>query len=173
MNDYNATNVETTKMNDYKATNAEMTNMGELIMYKESDLEKCTEIYIAAFTAPPLEYDFLTPAKAERYLRDITRTPGFIGWTYWQSGEMTAFCFGILDGYFDGSMFEVTELAVVPQLHRNGTGSTVMRLLEIKLAGYGVGAVSLHTSRILPAFNFYLKNGYQELTENVTLMKQL
>ena len=147
--------------------------MNELIMYKESDLEKCTEIYIDAFTAPPLEYDFLTKPKAERYLRDITLTPGFIGWTFWQNGEMTAFCFGTLDGYFEGSMFEVSELAVISRLHRGGTGSLVMALLETKLAGYGVSAVSLHTSRILPAFNFYLKNGYEELTENVTLMKQL
>jgi hypothetical protein len=48
-----------------------------------------------------------------------------------------------------------------------------MELLEIKLAGYGVSAVSLNTSRNLPAFNFYLKNGYEELEENVTLMKWL
>ncbi|MCL1885147.1 MAG: GNAT family N-acetyltransferase [Defluviitaleaceae bacterium] len=147
--------------------------MSELIMYRETDLEMCVKVYVEAFNAPPLNYNFLTEAKAERYLKDMTKTPGFLGYTYWVEGEMAAFCFGILDNYFEGTMFEVEELAVVAQKHRSGVGSEVMRLLEIKLAGYGVSAVSLNTSRELPAFSFYLKNGYEELPENVTLMKWL
>jgi len=147
--------------------------MTELIMYRETDLEKCTDVYVSAFNAPPLCYDFLTKEKAARYLGDITKTPGFLGYTYWIDGEMAAFCFGFLDNYFQGMMFEVEELAVVPQKHRSGIGSAVIELLEIKLAGYGVSAVSLNTSRDLPAFSFYLKNGYEEIPENVTLMKWL
>ncbi|MCL1843649.1 MAG: GNAT family N-acetyltransferase [Defluviitaleaceae bacterium] len=147
--------------------------MSELIMYRESDLNECVRIYTEAFTTPPLSYDFLTKEKSERYLRDLARTPGFLGYTYWDAGEMTAFCFGKLDNYFEGVMFEVQELAVTPTLHRSGVGSLVMSLLETKLAGYGVAAVSLHTSRELPAFGFYKKNGYEELSENVTLMKWL
>lgn len=147
--------------------------MKEIVMYRDTDLERCAEIYVAAFTSPPLSYDFCTKEKTERYLRDITRMPGFIGYTYWEGDEMVAFCFGTLDNYFLGVAFEVVELAVLPHLQRGGVGSTVMHLLEIKLAGYGVSAVSLHTSRELPAFGFYMKNGYEELTENVTLMKWL
>jgi aminoglycoside 6'-N-acetyltransferase I len=147
--------------------------MPELTMYKETDLETCAKIYVEAFNAPPLCYDFLTDAKAERYLRDITRTPGFMGYTYQIDGEIVAFCFGKLDGYFEGTMFEVEELAVTAHLHRSGVGSVVMQLLETKLAGYGVSAVNLHTSKKLPAYDFYLKNGYEELNENVTLMKWL
>ncbi|MCL2456958.1 MAG: GNAT family N-acetyltransferase [Defluviitaleaceae bacterium] len=147
--------------------------MTELIMYRETDLQICAKIYVEAFNAPPLCYDFLSEAKAERYLRDLTKTPGFLGYTYWINGEMTAFCFGKLDNYFQGVMFEVEELAVVPQKHRSGVGSLVMSLLEAKLAGYGVSAVSLNTSRELPAFNFYLKNGYEEISDSVALMKWL
>ena len=147
--------------------------MSELIMYRETDLESCVRIYIEAFNAPPLNYNFLTKEKAERYLRDLTRTPGFLGYTYKEDGEMIAFCFGKLDNYFEGTMFEVEELAVAPQLHRSGVGSAVMNLLESKLAGYGVSAVSLNTSRDLPAFSFYIKNNYEEIPENVTLMKWL
>ena len=147
--------------------------MNELTMYCETDLEHCAKIYVEAFNAPPLNYDFLTTPKAERYLRDLTRTPGFLGYTYWQDDEMVAFCFGKLDNYFEGVMFEVEELAVIPSKHRSGLGSRIMELLEIKLAGYRVSAVSLHTSRQLPAYDFYIKNDYEELTENVTLMKWL
>ena len=145
----------------------------QLIMYRETDLEDCVRIYIDAFTAPPLNFDFLTKEKAWRYISDLIKTPGFMGYTYWINGEMAAFCFGKLDNYFDGTMFEVEELAVASAYQRSGIGSTVMNLLEIKLAGYNVSAVSLQTSRELPAFDFYLKNNYEEIKENVTLMKWL
>lgn len=145
----------------------------QFIMYREEDFEECIRIYIDAFTTPPLNYDFVTKEKAWRYIRDITRTPGFLGFTYWMDGKMAAMCLGTLDSYFGGSMFEVAEFAVDPIHQRSGIGSTVMNLLETKLAGYNVEAISLHTSRNLPAYGFYLKNGYEELTENVTLAKLL
>jgi aminoglycoside 6'-N-acetyltransferase I len=146
--------------------------MGELIMYKDSDLCECARIYREAFTTPPLNYDFLTQEKVERYLRDLAKTPNFIGYTYHVDGMITV-CFGKLDNYFQGTMFEVSELAVSPTVQRNGIGSEIMRLLEIKLAGYGVAAINLHTSRNLPAYDFYMKNGYGELEENATLIKWL
>jgi len=145
----------------------------ELIMYKESDFDDCVHLYCDAFNAPPLEYTWLTPQKALRYIRDLTKTPNFMGYTYWLDGEMAAFCFGVLDNYFEGYMFEVEELAVAGKYHRTGIGSTVMQLLEKKLASYRVAAVNLQTSRSLPAFNFYVKNGYEEVPENVTLTKWL
>ena len=145
----------------------------EISMYQDSNLDICTQIYVDAFTAPPINYDFLTTEKAWRYIRDMTRTPSFMGYTYWVDGEMIAFCFGKLDNYFQGSVFEVEELAVASSQHRQGVGSAVMSLLEEKLASYGVSAVSLHTSRTLPAFEFYQKNGYEEVPESVSLMKWL
>ena len=148
-----------------------MTN--QLIMYRDTDFDDCVRIYTDAFNAPPLNYDWLTKEKAWRYVRDLTITPGFMGYTYWQEGEMVAFCFGILDNYFEGTVFSVEELAVVSKFHSKGIGTKVMNLLETKLAGYAVEAVSLQTSRNLPAYDFYIKNGYEELTENVSLMKWL
>jgi len=147
--------------------------MNSLIMYKDSDFEDILRIYLDAFTAPPLNYDFLTEQNARRYISDLIKTPGFMGYTYAVDGEIIAFCFGKLDNYFEGSVFKVDELAVASAHHRGGVGSAVMNLLETKLAGYNVAAVSLQTSRTLPAFGFYLKNGYEEVQDNVSLLKLL
>ncbi|MCL2356659.1 MAG: GNAT family N-acetyltransferase [Defluviitaleaceae bacterium] len=144
-----------------------------LNMYRESDLPACVKIYVEAFNAPPLSYSFLTEDKAERYLRDLTHSPGFMGYTYRVNGEIAAFCFGRIDDYFEGVMYELSEFAVTPALQRSGIGTEIMRLLETKAAGYGVQAINLNTSRKLPAFNFYKKNGYEEISENVSLMKLL
>ena len=143
----------------------------QLKMISESDLEICAEIYTAAFTAPPINYHWITHAKARRYINDLTRTPGSIGYTYLIDGETAAFCIGTLDNYFDGNIYEIREFAVNPKHQRGGTGSAFLKELETKLAGYEVMAISLNTSQNLPAFGFYLKNGYEEVTENVSLTK--
>ena len=142
-------------------------------MYRETDLDDCIRIYHDAFTAPPLSYTWLTKEKAWRYVRDLTQTPGFIGYTYWENDEMIAFIFGILDNYFEGTMFCVEELAVASNQHGKGIGTKVIALLETKLAGFAVEAISLQTSRSLPAYKFYIKNGYEEVSDSVSMMKWL
>ena len=144
-----------------------------LIMYKSEHFEEVLRIYVSAFTAPPLNYNFVTHKKAGRYIRDLAQAPGFLGYVYAGGGKITAFVFGALDNYFEGNLYQVKEFAVDPTNQRGGTGAKVMGLLESKLAAIGVDAINLSTSRHLPAYAFYLKNGYTEVTENVCLMKWL
>ena len=144
-----------------------------LIMYKNEHFEDVLRIYVDAFTSPPLNYNFVTKVKAERYIKDMTRTPCFVGYVYPDEEKITAFVFGTIDNYFDGTLYEVMELAVDPYIQRSGIGSKVMSLLESRLKGMGVDAISLNTSRHLPAFSFYKKNGYTEIEENVNLAKWL
>jgi len=144
----------------------------QLVMYKESDLETCTEIYEDAFS-PVLNSELLSREKVWRYVRDITLTPNFIGYTCWLENEMVAFCFGKLDNYFDVATYEIEEIAVASKYHRQGIGSQVLQAIEKKLAGFNVLAINLNTSREIPAYNFYLKNGYEEVPDVATLAKWL
>jgi len=144
-----------------------------IVLYHDEDFEDCVTIYLDAFTAPPLCYHFITKENAKRYIKDLTLAPSFLGYVYKIDTVPMAFIFGKLDNYFPGSMFEVYELAVASAFHRSGIGTHFLELFEAKLAGYGVEAISLHTSRSLPAYNFYSKNGYEEMSESVTLTKWL
>ena len=142
-------------------------------MYKNEHFDDVLRIYVEAFTSPPLNYGFVTNEKAERYIKDIIRTPCFVGYVYGNKEKIIAFIFGKIDNYFDGILYEVAELAVDPSIQRGGIGSKVMSLLESRLKGLGVGAISLNTSRHLPAYAFYKKNGYNEVEDNVNLAKIL
>ena len=142
-------------------------------MYKNEHFDDVLRIYVDAFTSPPLDYDFVTKEKAERYIKDMIRTPGFVGYVNLDEKKITAFIFGKIDNYFEGTLYEIMELAVDPCFQRSGTGSKVMRLLESRLKSLGVDAISLNTSRHLPAYEFYKKNGYTEIADNVSLAKIL
>ena len=176
----------------------------EMFMYKEGHFDDVLKLYSDAFSGPPLNYDFITPVKAERYIRSIINTPGFLGYTFWSADShnteiifprdlnpikaenpeknlddlcggmyMTAFVFGVLDDYFEGVLYSISEFAVSPFMQRKGVGSAVLGMLENRLSTNGVDAVNLNTSIHLPAYGFYKKNGYQEVAENVSFMKWL
>ena len=145
----------------------------ELIMYKNNHFDDVLRIYVDAFTSPPLNYSFVTKQNAGRYITDITMTPCFLGYVFPSEEKISAFVFGKIDNYFDGNLYEVMELAVDPKAQRRGIGTKLMNLLESKLKSLGVDAISLNTSRNLPAFFFYQKNGYTEIKNNVNLAKWL
>ena len=142
-------------------------------MYKNEHFDDVLRIYVDAFTSPPLNYSFVTKAKAERYIKDMLRTPGFVGYVNLDEKRINAFIFGKIDNYFQGTLYEIMELAVDPSIQRSGMGSKVMRLLESRLISLGVEAISLNTSRHLPAYAFYQKNGYMEVANNVSMAKIL
>ena len=145
----------------------------ELALYRSENLDTVTRIFVSAFTAPPLVHDFLNQENARRYIEDIAKSPGFLGYVFSDRGKACAFALGAVDNYFEGTIYQIKEFAVDGKQHRSGIGSTAMQLLEEKMAQLGVDAISLNTSRNLPAFAFYKKNGYETLEENVAMVKIL
>jgi GNAT superfamily N-acetyltransferase len=145
----------------------------KILPYYPANLSLCVEIYVRAFTTAPMDFHFITHEKARRYLRDTTKTPGFRGFTFSREGEIVAFLFGTTDDYFDGTIFTVREFAVLPEHWRGGVGTHAMQLLEDTLRREGMHSISLQTSRQLPAFHFYKKNGFTEETKSATLVKPL
>ena len=141
--------------------------------YKNKYLPACVELFIAAFSAPPLSYDFIDHINTRRYLRDLTHTPGFAGYIYETSDIIAAFCFGAVDDYFHAPSYEIKELAVSPALHGKGIGTDFMMQLETHLIKKGIAAVTLTTSSTIPAYHFYRKLGYTSTEENVALTKKL
>ena len=144
-----------------------------LATFQEKDFDDCVRLFVAAFHAPPLNYDWLTEEKAVRYLRDLTNKPGFLGFTYRFGEPLPAFCFGAIDDYFLVNQFKIDELAVSPNYHRQGAGSEMLLAVEAHLSQRGVCYVYLHTLRSFPAHDFYLKNGYASVEENALLAKNI
>jgi GNAT superfamily N-acetyltransferase len=141
--------------------------------YSKKYFDACAELFVAAFSAPPLSYTFLTREKTRRYLRDIVNAPGFAGFVYVLENETVAFCFGVTEDYFHAPQYDIKEFAVTPSLHGKGIGSVFLKEIENRLRGNGVTALTLQTSRAIPACSFYKKNGFSESEETVNLMKLL
>jgi GNAT superfamily N-acetyltransferase len=140
-------------------------------LYKK-DLSIVIPLFVDAFVHPPWNYDWMTHEKAERYIRDLLQTPGFLGFVYVDAGRIAGVCLGCVNDYFQAVVYELKELAVAHTAQRKGIGSKMMAAIEGYLkAERGVEFVTLQTARHSPVYEFYLKNAYAPAEDNAFLMK--
>ena len=142
-----------------------------LELYNKNYLPTIVDIYVRAFKAEPICYDWLNKEQALPYLYDITITPKFEGYVYKLNKKIIGFCFAAYDDYFQGCLFDIKEFAIEPSLHNKGVGSLFLAEIEKKVRTRGCDGIILRTSKNIPAFYFYTKNGYEDVLSTACLTK--
>jgi aminoglycoside 6'-N-acetyltransferase I len=137
------------------------------------DADNAAALMLEVVQEPPFSYDFMDKAKAGRYINDITRTPGFHGFVCEDGQGLRAFCIGLLCDYFSAPYYEIKEIFVRSNLQGTGIGAALLRFAEDWARARGAAAVSLATSPDIPAYGFYLKNGYAAADSSVHMSKNI
>lgn len=144
----------------------------ELELYTESDLQKCTTTFMEVFNDEPWN-DQWEKEKAERYLLDFARIPGFTGIVAKEGEEVIGFLFGVQRVWWSGDEFFIYEMCVKATVQNQGVGKALLKCLLEKLAAEKVASVSLLTDRGIPAETFYKKNGFEEIERLVYLSRRV
>jgi aminoglycoside 6'-N-acetyltransferase I len=145
-----------------------------LTLLGEKDIEAAVVLFVDAFTNPPWNYDWMNMENAGRYIRDLYRTPGFLGFTHYDGDRLISVCLGCINDYFQNTQYEIKELAVAYEAQRKGVGSRVLGMLEEYLGMHrGVEFVTLQTAWLSPAYDFYRRNNYLMMEENSFLIKKI
>jgi GNAT superfamily N-acetyltransferase len=98
---------------------------------------------------------------------------GFLGFVYYEDGIPVGMCVGAASDYFFEPQYEIREFAILPAVQRQGAGTRMLAEIEAFLAARDIKLIYLHTSRGIPAYDFYFKNGYIPIEENVYFIKQI
>ena len=150
------------KTNDYKLINIKKENISEL-----------AAVFTDVFTNEPWNYTWLSGENVRRYLGDLAATPKFLGFAYKSGNPAAGACFGIVNDYFSAPAYEIKEIYVARKTQRAGVGSAMLKLIEAELSKIGISAVTLFTQRKIPAYDFYIKNGYRVSDDAVYFSKML
>ena len=141
-------------------------------VYGEGDLARCTEAFVEVFNAEPWN-DEWTLARADAYLLDFCRTPGFLGMVAAEGEEVTGFIFGVQRKWWSGDEFFIHEMCVKQQQQNQGVGRGLLQHVEKELSDRGVHSITLLTDRGIPAEAFYKKNGFEEIERIVFYARSL
>ena len=139
--------------------------------YEPAHFDGCVELFCELFKKPPFEYNWLTEELASEYLMDMINTPKSRVFVYKSGGDIIGVCFGAC--YYCGPYpsYEIKEIFVSSESQRRGVGTLMLSGIERKLKKSGIALIRLATLSTIPAYDFYIKNGYSENPNSVIFSK--
>lgn len=144
----------------------------EINLFAENDFQNCIITFMEVFNGEPWN-DQWVESRAERYLMDFVRTPGFIGIVATEGEEVIGFLFGAKRAWWSGDEFFIYEMCVKAAVQNQGVGKALLKSLHEKLEAEKVASVSLLTDRGIPAEAFYKNNGFEEIERLVYLSREV
>ncbi len=141
--------------------------------YNESMLDACAKIFLDVYTGEEFNFEFLTIDNVKEYFHSMYKKEDFEGFVYVQNNEILAVCLGKDTTTFGNRIYEISEICVSNAFRGKGVGKSFMKEIEKTLRKQKYLCIQLSTKRTINAYNFYLKNGFIEKDDVVSMMKTL
>lgn len=145
-------------------------------MLKEFDntyLEACVDMYHRIFTSAEWSFHWLKKDNVHRYFQDMLTAPKSCSYIYFKNDKPIGACFGSISDYFQTAHYYIKEIFIDISCQKQGVGRKMLEAVEQDLMGKGIHHVTLYTSTDIPAYDFYVKQGYVESPTAAYFMKLL
>ena len=144
----------------------------ELRRLTGEDRGTVTRLFTDVFTNEPWNDDWSDREQLDAYIRDLTGQSYSLTLGYFDGDVLTALAMGYIKHWYSGTEYIINELCVDRQRQGQGIGSSFLKAIEEYLSENGISQIFLLTDRNVPAYQFYLKNGFQEQAGNVAFAKR-
>ena len=124
------------------------------------DLTALAKLYVKVFEAKPWSETWKVDWAYSR-LQLIFKSPQFTGYMYCNEQGPIAAALGRGNNFQGKKEYELVEFFVAPEAQSQGIGSRLYQNTAQQLKAQGYDLVTLITSRELPAFRFYQKQGFK------------
>lgn len=92
---------------------------------------------------------------------------------YFMDGEMVGLSMGHIRHWYSGTEYYIDEFCICRNRQGHGIGTKFLKDVEQYISNMGMTHIFLQTERNVPAYDFYKKNDFYELTEHVSFAKKL
>ena len=135
-----------------------------------ADFPACADELMAAFRAEPWN-EAWTHNQALIRIDEIMSSRISRGIVCMDGDRCISMLCGRIMTYQDQKLFYIDEFSVHPDYQRQGIGSRMLTFLrqELKKEPHPISHMSLITERGFPSVVFYEKNGFVELTNELTM----
>ena len=137
------------------------------------DKELITALFTDVFTNEPWNDDWSDTAQLDAYIKDLTGQPYSLTLGYFDDDRIVGLSMGYIKHWYSGTEYIINEFCIDRQLQGKGIGSSFMKAIEAYLSENGISQIFLLTGKNVPAYSFYQRNGFTELTENVSFAKRI
>lgn len=134
-----------------------------------ADLAEVVDHYIAVFSAEPWN-DQLTVPQITDYVSSMMAMNTFIGYrlTDRASNKLIGLSLGFIKPWYQGKEYVIDTFLITGTHQGKGLGSTFLERIKEDLLKKEIPTILLDTEESMPAADFYKKNGFKPLPDNVS-----
>lgn len=147
--------------------------MEEFKVLDESYLNEMAKLYQSAFISEPWNDNWSDEKQLNLYIKDLACNPNSLNYGLIIDGKLEAVSIGMVKHWWQGTNYNIEELCVNPNLQGKGIGSRFLDMIEKDIKKRGLAGIYLQTDLDKPSYNFYKKNGFEELDKHVSFYKKV
>lgn len=136
---------------------------------KKKDVEEIKRLFSSVFTKEPWFDDWSDESKLGKYVKDLTLQANSLSLGLYLDDELIGIALVRVVTFYDGMQYRIDKLCVKNEKQNSGYGSKFLDFINDFAKKKRLRYIILNTNRNVYAFNFYLKNSYQENKTNVML----
>lgn len=145
--------------------------MEEFVLLNQSDLSDMAELYKSAFYGEPWNDDWSDEKQLMEYIKEKSGGYHAINYGLRIDGKLAAISLGQITHWWEGTNYVLEELCVSPDCQGAGIGTRFMKRIEEDLKSRDVKGIFLQTDIDKPAYSFYQKTGFKELSKHASFFK--
>ncbi len=142
-------------------------------IFQDKYLIKCADIFFDVYKNEPFNYFWLEYNSIVDYFADMLKTPKFKGFVFLKKNVIVGCCFGVVSDYFKIKKYRIAEIFVDRNFQSKGIGTNMLMEIQKYFVLNGVDVIEITTDKNSKAFEFYKKNEYAVLQNNINMVKLL
>lgn len=138
-----------------------------------TDFEEIKTLFKSVFTNEPWNDDWSDDNQLNQYIMDLIANSNALTLGLFQENALLGLCMGSIVHWYTGTQYNIQELCVATKEQGRGLGTKFLKHIENYLFQNKIYNIFLQTQRTVPAYEFYQKNRFSELSDHVSLVKGL
>ncbi len=137
------------------------------------NLAQIKAFFFEVFTKEPWNDDWGDDVQLEHYLCDLAGNINSLTFGLYDDNEIVGLAIGSIRHWYEGTEYHIDEFCIKTSEQGKGLGTYFINQIEEIICSEGIKRIFLQTNRGLPAYNFYIKNGFMEIVNHVSLNKNI
>ena len=138
-----------------------------------NNIDMIKDFFADVFTNEPWNDDWSDEKQLHEYIIDLIGNVNSLTLGYFQDTEMVGLSMGHIRHWYTGTEYYIDEFCICRSKQGLGIGTKFLKDMESYIISRGITNIFLQTERTVPAYHFYRKNDFCELTEHVSFAKSL
>lgn len=128
------------------------------------DAEPIRDLFVDVFTNEPWNDDWSDKEQLNHYLEDVIANKNSLSIGLFYGDELVGISLGSIIHWYSGTEYYIREYCIKRTYQHQGAGTFFLHFIEDYLRDNAITSILLSTDIGTPAYDFYEKNEFQELS---------